>query len=107
MRVKIAKTRVIIQRKSSTQVAKKKKRKIGWLTKLLFFIFTPLIIWFLAFLIWFYWNDLAKSVTANKGKPQPAPKATRQAEPPVKKSADEKILDEDREKLDEILKSKK
>jgi hypothetical protein len=87
-------------------VAKKKKTKIRWLRKLLFFIFTPLIIWFLAFLIWFYWNDLAKSSTANKGKTQPTPKATRQAEPPAKKSADEKILDEDREKLDEILNKK-
>ena len=87
-------------------MAKKKKRKIGWLRKLLLFICTPIIIWFLAFFIWFYWNDLAKSFMANKGKPQPAPKATRQAGPPAKKSADEKILDEDREKLDEILKAK-
>jgi hypothetical protein len=87
-------------------VAKKKKRKIGWLRKLLLFICTPIIIWFLAFLIWFYWKDLAKSSTANKGKTQPAAKATRQAEPPANKSADEKILDEDREKLDEILNKK-
>jgi len=87
-------------------VAKKKKRKIGWLRKLLLFICTPIIIWFLAFLIWFYWNDPAKSFPVNKGKIQPAPKATRQADPPAKKSADEKILDEDREKLDEILNKK-
>jgi hypothetical protein len=87
-------------------VAKKKKRKIGWLKKLLFLIFTPLIIWFLAFLIWFYWNDLTKSSTANKGKTQPAPKPTRQADPPAKKPNDEKILDEDRKKLDEILNKK-
>jgi hypothetical protein len=88
-------------------VAKKKKRKIGWLKKLLLFIGTPIIIWFLAFLIWFYWNGLAKFFTANTGKTQPPPKATRQAEPPANKFADEKILDEDREKLDEILKNKK
>ena len=87
-------------------MAKKKKRKIGWLRKLLLFICTPIIIWFLAFLIWFYWNDPAKSFPVNKGKTQPAPKATRQADPPAKKSADEKILDEDREKLDEILNKK-
>jgi hypothetical protein len=87
-------------------VAKKKKRKIGWLRKLLLFICTPIIIWFIAFLIWFYWKDPAKSSTANKGKTQPATKATRQAEPPANKSADEKILDEDREKLDEILNKK-
>ena len=87
-------------------MAKKKKRKIGWLRKLLLFICTPIIIWFLAFLIWFYWKDLAKSSTANKGKTQPAAKATRQAEPPANKSADEKILDEDRKKLDEILNKK-
>lgn len=42
----------------------------------------------------------------NEEKIQPAPKATRQAEPPAKKSAEEKILDEDREKLEEILKTK-
>ena len=87
-------------------MAKKKKRKIGWFGKCLLLIGTPIIIWFLAFLIWFYWKDPAKSSTANKGKTQPAPKATRQAEPPAKKSADEKILDEDREKLDEILNKK-
>jgi flagellar biosynthesis/type III secretory pathway M-ring protein FliF/YscJ len=87
-------------------VAKKRKRKIGWLGKFLLLIGTPIIIWLLAFLIWFYWNDLTKSFTANKGKAQPAPKATRQADPPAKKSADEKIFDEDREKLDEILNKK-
>jgi len=97
---------VIIHRKSSTEVAKKKKRKLGWLRKLLLFICTPIIIWFLAFLIWFYWNDITKSSTANKGKTQPAPKAIQRAEPPAKQSADEKILDEDRKKLDEILKTK-
>ena len=87
-------------------MAKKKKRKIGWLGKCLLLIGTPIIIWLLAFLIWFYWNGLAKFFTANTGKSQPPPKATRQAEPPAKKSADEKILDEDREKLDEILNKK-
>lgn len=87
-------------------MTKKKKRKIGWLGKIVFLIGTPIIIWFIAFLIWFYWNDLTKSFTATKGKAQPAPKATRQADPPTKKSGDEKIFDEDREKLDEILNKK-
>ena len=89
-------------------MAKRKKRKIGWLSKLLFCICIPLIIWFLAFLIWFYWND----ITGHVGRldKTPSTKANNQVDRPTKfsdKASQERIGEEDRRKLDDILKSKK
>ena len=65
---------------------------------------TPLIIWALAFLIWFYWYDIT-------GRDKtPAAKASKEFERPTKpsdKSAQERIGEEDRRKLEDILKSKR
>jgi hypothetical protein len=72
---------------------------------LLFFILTPLVVWFLAFLIWFYWNDLNGLVGRRDKIPQ-AGKEVGQGKP-SDKTAQERIGEEDRRKLDEILKSKK
>jgi hypothetical protein len=83
----------------------KKRSQASWLRKLFLFIFTPLIVWLLAFFLWFYWKDITRSFTAGGGRTQSTPKATRQVEPPRQKPS-EKIFDEDREKLDEILKNK-
>jgi hypothetical protein len=66
---------------------------------------TPLIVWALAFLIWFYWYD----ITGRDDKTPPA-KASKEVEHsirPTDQSAQERIGEEDRRKLDEILKSKK
>jgi hypothetical protein len=89
-------------------VAKKKKRKIGWLRKLLFFIFTPLLIWFLAFLIWFYWNDITG--LSRRHNKTPGTRAEKPFDRPSKQSEktnQERIGEEDRRKLEDILKSKK
>ena len=89
-------------------MAKKKKRKIGWLRKLLFFICTPIIIWFLAFVIWFYWNDLTGLFgRRDKIPPTKAGKEVERSGKPSDKTAQERIGEEDRRKLDDILKSKK
>ena len=87
-------------------MAKKKKRKIGWLKKLFLFICTPLVVWFLAFLIWFYWNDL-NGLFGQRDKIPQAGKEVERSGKPSDKTAQERIGEEDRRKLDEILKSKR
>ncbi len=73
----------------------------------------PLSIWFLAFVIWFYWSDLAKLFSNDRASTRTLPKAFRKtemperAETPAEKRAQEKILDEDREKLNAILKERR
>jgi hypothetical protein len=91
-------------------VAKKRRRrrKRTWLGSLLFFILTPLIIWFVAFLIWFYWYDITafssrRDNTQRKGASKELDRPTK----PSDKVFKERIGEEDRRKLDEILKSKK
>jgi len=92
-----------------TQVAqKKRKKKSSWLKTLLFVILTPLIIWGLAFVLWFYWKDIT-GLTGREDK-NPATKANRQVDrptPPPDKASRERINEEDRRKLEEILKDRK
>jgi hypothetical protein len=85
-------------------VAKKKKRKRSWLKLILFFVLTPLITWALAFLIWFYWYEI---IGRDKTPPAKASKEFERPTKPSDKSAQERIGEEDRRKLEEILKSKK
>jgi hypothetical protein len=82
-------------------VATKRKKKRRYLKTLLLFIFTPIIVWFFAFLVWFYWGDIG--LRLKKEPMQPLPKRSGQSEPLVKKPAAERIPEEDRKKLDEIL----
>ena len=89
-------------------MAKGRKRRTSWLKALLFFVLTPLIVWAFAFLIWLYWYD----ITGLFGPPDniPAAKTSKEVERPTKpseKSPQEGIREEDRRKLEEILKSKK
>lgn len=81
---------------------KRRKKKSGWLRAALLFVFVPLFVWALAFLIWFNWTDFN-----NFGKKTPATNPSTQVERPSKqteKPPPEKILEEDRKKLEEILK---
>jgi hypothetical protein len=82
-------------------VAKKRRRKRSRLKTLLLFIATPLAVWLLAFGIWFYWNDLIR--LTRKDRSQPPSKAVRHSGPPTENKPKEKILDEDRKKLEDIL----
>jgi hypothetical protein len=85
-------------------VAKKRKRKTSWLKILLFFILTPFIVWALAFLIWFYWYDITGR--DDKIPPAKAGKEVERSTKPSDQSARERIGEEDRRKLDEILKNR-
>ena len=87
-------------------MATRKRKKRSRLRTLLFYILFPLVVWFVAFLLWFYWRDV--SAWFSKGdapvnppvRVQPRERSdTAPAERPP-----EKILEEDRRKLDEILK---
>lgn len=76
----------------------------------MFYIFFPLFIWFVAFLIWFYWYDLTRLFSGKTQKSKAAVKASRkldkseQADAPPAKRPQEKILEEDRKSLEDILK---
>jgi len=87
---------------------KRRRRKRTWLGSLLFFILTPLIIWFVAFLIWFYWYDITG--LSSRHNMTPGTRAEKPVDRPSKqsdKTAQERIGEEDRRKLENILKSKK
>ena len=91
-------------------MATKKRKKRSWLKTLLFFILVPLVVWFTAFLVWFYGKDLAGLFTKDQDNSRAVPKATREIAPREKsgtsapKRSQEKLLEEDRQKLEEILK---
>ena len=85
-------------------MAKRKRKKRGWLRTLIFFILFPLIVWLIALLLWFYWRDLS-ALWNKRSAPADAPASSRERDEtrPAKRPP-EKILDEDRKKLEEILK---
>jgi hypothetical protein len=83
-------------------VAKKKTSKRGRLKAVLFFLFTPILIWVLVFLVWFNWDRISQLTAREPAAPAsstPPKKTERSGSPPR-----EKILEEDRQKLDDILK---
>ena len=87
---------------------KKRKKKSSWLKTLLFVILTPLIIWGLAFVLWFYWKDITGLI--GREDKNAATKANKQVDrptPPPDKASRERINEEDRRKLEEILKDQK
>jgi len=86
---------------------KKKPQKKGWLKTVLIYIFVPLTIWFLAFLAWLYWDSIAGVFSKEKASQRPAARPARQKEKTEKTPSNrpqEKILDDDRKKLEDILK---
>ncbi len=93
-------------------VAKRKTRKTrkrSAVKTVLLLVLTPLIIWALAFVVWLYWNGIAKSLAPGEHHPEPAAKTLRKLNKDESRSrsnetrAKEKILDADRKKLDEII----
>ena len=89
-------------------MAQKKQNKRSWLKNLLLFIFTPIIIWILAFLLWFFWRDIVKLFDKNAPSKTPPgiSRGTEKTPPRRENKSQEKIPDEDRRKLDEILKNR-
>ena len=49
---------MIARRKSSNRSGKEEEKKKSRLKTLLFFVLAPFVVWVLAFLIWFYWNNI-------------------------------------------------
>ena len=90
---------------------KKKAKKTSRLKTSLFYILVPVVIWVLAFVAWLYWDSVTKVVSTDSGREPGAPRATRKLDnaekstTPTKRSP-EKILDEDRKKLEDILKQR-
>jgi hypothetical protein len=89
-------------------VAARKRNKKRWIKRLVFYVCLPLVVWFAAFLIWFYWNDLWALFGKDKAPMRVIPRASRseKAERAPANRSQEKILDEERERLEDILKRK-
>ena len=86
----------------------RKRKKKSWIKGLAFYVGFPLLVWFAAFLIWFYWADLWALLGRDKPPVRAMPKAGRseKAEGTAPNRSQEKILDEDRKRLEDVLKRK-
>ena len=73
------------------------KKGRGRFTVFLLFVFGIFLIWSLAFLAWLFWNDIEGFVKSRGKKPLPDQS---------RKSSQEKIFEEDRKKLEEIIKQR-
>jgi hypothetical protein len=86
-------------------MARKPKKKKHKLKSFLLFIVTPVIIWLLAFVVWLYWNSIIPLFRQGKTASSVRPKAARNDQRESnQKRVKERISDEERQKLDEILK---
>jgi hypothetical protein len=92
-----------------SKVAKRKRKQSNRLKTILLFVLAPLIVWALAFVIWLYWNDIAKSFTPGTDRQKPAAKSSRRLEKETaggrsdEAQPKENIQDAERKKLDEII----
>ena len=90
-------------------MARKKQRKKNWFRTLVLLLLLPLIVWFLAFLLWFYWYDVSKVFRKDDARPARAnparqiDKIERRESVPARRS-EERILDDDRKSLEDVLK---
>jgi hypothetical protein len=90
-------------------MARKKQRKTSWARMLALFLVTPVAIWLITFLLWFYWHDLSHMFARyepGRMTPKAAPQMDRNEgrEHPASEPPQEKIFEEDRQKLEDILK---
>jgi flagellar biosynthesis/type III secretory pathway M-ring protein FliF/YscJ len=87
--------------------AKQKNKKRSWLKRLLIYLATPFVVWFVAFLLWFFWQDMMRlfnrSRPGEKPKAATAPSSDRTRAAPFDRG-EEKIREEDRRKLEDIIK---
>jgi hypothetical protein len=92
-------------------MARKKQRKKSWLRTLVLFLVIPLAVWLIAFLIWFYWYDLSNLLSKDAPR-RVSPKSARQIEKDDRRERtpapqpQEKIFEEDRKKLEDVLKQR-
>jgi flagellar biosynthesis/type III secretory pathway M-ring protein FliF/YscJ len=90
-------------------MAAKRKKKKSRLKTLALWVVTPLLVWFFAFVIWFYWNPIMGLLSQGKDQAKAGPKAARNRDKAERSNLSEKhgheqISDEERKRLDEILK---
>ena len=90
---------------------KKKLKKAALLRMVLIYTFFPLIIWSLAFFTWLYWDSITVPFSRDKAKDrntlQPTgPLEKSEKSPAPAKRSEEKILDDDRKKLEDVLKQR-
>jgi len=86
-------------------VARKTRKTHRWIRSLVLFVMTPIIVWILAFVIWFFWRDITR-LFDKKGATKTPPgvsRGTEKSQPRRDNRSQEKIPEEDRRKLDEIL----
>ena len=89
-------------------MAAKKHKKKSWAKRLALYLCFPLLVWIAALLIWFYWNNIWELFGRGREPLRGTPRAAqgeKSARTPANKSQ-EKILDEDRRRLEDILKRK-
>ena len=89
-------------------MARKTRRKHRWLRSLVLFVTVPILVWVLAFLAWFFWRDITR-LFDKKGATKTPPRVlrgTEKTQPRRENKSQEKIPEEDRRKLDEILKNR-
>ena len=89
---------------------KKPQPNRTWLRTLLWVIMVPLTVWFAAFWVWLYWYDLRHWIAPGDGSP-PRMKPPLQEERSTNRGRSptqpkETIFEEDRRKLEEILKQR-
>ena len=89
-----------------------KRKKRNWVRTIMFYLLLPPIVWVVAFIMWFYWYDLARLFSKADERPNPTAKIEAGSEnrerpkaAPTNRSQ-EKILDEERKKLENILKQR-
>ena len=93
-------------------MAQRKRKKRNWLRTALFYLLFPLVVWLAAVLLWFLWSDLTGPFFKAADKPKAAVKRESKIEAREKTDSkkpepvQEKILDEDRRKLEDILKQR-
>lgn len=96
-------------------MARRQRKKRGWLRTVLFYLLFPIAVWVSAFFIWFYWPDLVRIFSKPGEKPTPSVKSettveraktgdASKPEEPVINRSEEKLADEERRKLEAILK---
>jgi flagellar basal body-associated protein FliL len=84
-------------------VAKKKAKKRSRIKTFVIYLFVPIGTWIAAFLIWFYWYGLTGSGSQSK-EHAPSPSKVIQREPTPGRRPQENLNEEDRKRLDDILK---
>jgi len=90
-------------------MAQKKQRRESRVRRALFYIFFPFLVWGVAFFLWFYWKDVNR-ILSGQSSPGARSKAVRQSDGgegekrPGKNRALEKIENEERRKLEELIK---